>query len=103
MASAPSQPLDPSAPVILTSTDFSSDSVSNLERVAIETPTGPVLRISNPTKALSTAENLRRVEERIRQLERSQGFDPNTLHKRRRSTSSEEDNHSLAIKVKNII
>jgi len=71
MASAPGQPLDPSAPTILTSTDFSSNSASNLERVAVETPAGPVLRTSNPIEALSTAENLRRVEERIRQLERS--------------------------------
>ena len=66
MASAPSQPLDPSAPAILTSTDFSSNSASNLERVAVETPIGLILRISNPIEALSTAKNLRRVEERIR-------------------------------------
>ena len=88
---------------MLTSTDFSSDSASNLERVAVKTSTGPVLRTSNPTEALLTAKNLRRVEERIRQLERSQGFDPNALYKRRRSTSSEEDSYNLAIKVKNII
>jgi len=63
MVLAPGQPLDPSALAILTSTDFSSNSASNLERIAVKTPIGPILRISNPIEALSTAENLRRVEE----------------------------------------